>query len=89
MLQKALAYFSEHTTAVESCIHPSVFLYLWPFTLDKEGNRVASIPQVNHNNIQLGLVCQILNDMLDDICNIKQEILPNMGKDLWTLCNSL
>ena len=81
-LQEALAYFSKHTIAVEVCIHPLVLLYLWPFIFNKEGNLVANIPQVNHNNIHLGLVYQILNNMLDDVCNIKPDVLPDMGRDL-------
>ncbi len=81
-LQRALAYFEQNTTRKEFFINPSMFLYIWPCTFDKEDNLIASIPRVNHNNIDAGIVYDIMNNMMGDVCKVSPQNKPEMGDDL-------
>ena len=65
-LQRALAYFEQNTTRKDFFINPSMFLYIWPCTFDKEDNLIAYIPRVNHNNINAGIVYDIMYAISED-----------------------
>ena len=59
-----------------------MFLCVWSCTVDNNGDLVANIPYANNVNFEMGVVCEILNNITNDVCKVNPEIAPKTGNDL-------
>ena len=56
--------------------------YVTPLTLDKDGDLILSIPDVNHNELNPHILYEIINNTLDNICNMDALKIQDMGQDM-------
>ncbi len=81
-LQRAQDYLAETTTTTIINVHPSMLAYVTPLTIDKDGDLILSIPDVNHNELNPQILYEIINNTIDNICNMQALKVQDMGQDM-------